>query len=210
MALLINSLKLFQNMYCSDIPASSRKGKVSAANLPSQYALSLMIQSLEVRPKNWNVETPANEWPGVTLNSRSEVDTIIWRNKGLVGIILWKYLPSSIKVFDCGLDAYMSRNRLTGEVDFSLLPGNLEELHLDFNEFYGPVQTNLFPSSLRILELQCNSFSGKIDFTTLPPSMIKINVQHNAALVGTFIKAQSPDFTLFCSGTGITVLSRDW
>ena len=189
--------------------SSSRRGKVSRANLPPEFSLSRMVQDLENAPAQWTRDTPASQWTGVRVSPSGEVATIEWNGMELKGPMRWEHTPASVEVIACGWDRTRRlglRNQLTGKLQLASLPGGLESLDLSFNELEGNLEAALLPRAMKKLDVEWNNFSGVFDFEAVPSSLVKLNLAHNMRLTGTCASLKYEEYFFFeVKGTGITI-----
>ena len=208
--------------YTADLPDTNAQhkpaGKVRGSELPQEYELEKLIENVENTDPSWNTSIPIYKWKGVQCDEHARVTCIYWGFHGLCGPLQCigflerckKFLcgTTSLQVNTTGLSApqltYFSAsgNKLTGSlnlsqlppeleylllnrnlferyVDLAHLPPNLYELRLQDNKLTVDIDLSRLPCSIEYLCLSRNKFTGELHLQHLPPSLLELYFDHN-------------------------------
>ena len=171
---------LFVNTWDSQ-PAKNiktRGKKVSGLVLPPLFLLQKLLSNVTGKPPEWDLEEEVCEWGGLTCDEEKQVIRISWEGMKLKGTLSWKNLPPTLTVLQLGI--YNFGNELTGSVETSLLPVDLQMLRIDSNLFFGHLSLAELPPALLHLSVSFNQFSHNLDTSRLPLSLRRLRLSHNA------------------------------
>ena len=82
----------------------------------------------------------------------------------------------------------LHHNQLTGEVDLTQLPDGMETLGLKNNQLTGEVDLTQLPNEMQYLRLENNQFSGRLDLLHLPNGMKELHAESNQFSASLIIK----------------------
>mmetsp|Transcript_28594 Transcript_28594/g.39581 ORF Transcript_28594/g.39581 Transcript_28594/m.39581 type:complete len:222 (+) Transcript_28594:48-713(+) len=162
----------FVFLIAKDTSSLVRASKVRGSALPGEFYLLRFIREVENPHPTWNANTPSGKWDGVSEKD-CEIENILWGWRQLRGTLCWSHLPQSL------VQLSVWNNRLTGTVEFHLLPPHLVYLNLSENEFKGILHLETLPRTLRDIWLGGNLFTGTLNFALLPPEAQELRLENN-------------------------------
>ena len=163
------------NAHPTPMASATRRGKVSGATFPQEYALEKMVRGLKRKPKRWTSETPACAWRGIHCDESGDVENILWSYEDLEGSVDLKHIPATAMRF-CA-----SGNGISGTVNLeSFSPGScLHCLRLDDNALSGSLDLTSLPRRIGVVNFSLNHLSGSLSLINLPPDLIELKLGHN-------------------------------
>ena len=136
-------------------------GRINESFLSDQQMMELFyIPKWDDDPRsyfNFNGDDfDACTWTGVTCNSEKRVSSIEWR---------------------------FSFIRLTGEINFNMVPPNLTNLQFLLQDLTGEIPASAFPQTMKAVNIQGCKFSGTLNLDSLPRSLESLTFLNNRFIV---------------------------
>ena len=157
-------------------------GRVDSSLFSDQTLMEMLVYGFDDETKKLYQDSEGMyldicEWSCITCGDDERVIEIYIDSGNISGSLDLRYVLPKVKVLKIGSSG--RRGKLTGSIDLSQLPEDMEVMRLNENQLTGEIDLTHLPSGMRTLFLQNNNLTGEIDLTQLPERMRCLYLGYN-------------------------------
>ena len=169
------AIEVFSRAFFAVDPAL---GRLDYESLSDQALMEMLFDGLsaeskeEFQDKNGNF-IEVSEWRGVYFFENRVRRILIFCKAFDVKQFPFQFMPALVVNF------VMTKSRMRGTLDTSVLPRCLEGLIIDDNLLHGSLKFSALPQKIGVMNISRNAFSGSLVLEDLPDALREFNASYN-------------------------------